>query len=326
MKKIAVLTSGGDAPGMNAAIRAVVRYGISLDMEVYGVERGYAGLIENIFLPMNMRSVSDIVQRGGTILRTARSPEFMTKEGQELAVKFLNKRGIEGLIVIGGDGSFRGAEALSRLGIPTIGIPGTIDNDLAYTQYTLGFDTACNTVLDAINKLRDTMSSHDRICIIEVMGRNCGDIALNAGLGGGAEIILVPEVPMTYLEILARLKEDRSKGKYSSIIVIAEGAGKAEELRAKIKDSLGASVRATVLGHLQRGGSPSCRDRYLGTCWGVNAVKLLNDGIGNRVVGIRDEKFMDMDIAKAVAIKKEFDYELYDMANVVSNSVAKIIR
>ncbi len=323
MKKIAVLTSGGDAPGMNAAIRAAVRYGISMDMEVYGIERGYAGLIENIFLPMNMRSVSDIIQRGGTILRTARSPEFMTKEGQELAVKFLNKRGIEGLIVIGGDGSFRGAEALSKLGVPTIGIPGTIDNDLAYTQYTLGFDTACNTVLDAINKLRDTMSSHDRICIIEVMGRNCGDIALNAGIGGGAEIVLVPEVPMTYLEILDRLKADRSKGKYSSIIVIAEGAGKAEELREKIKDSLGASVRATVLGHLQRGGSPSCRDRYLGTCWGVNAVKLLKEGIGNRVVGIRDEKFIDMDIAKAVAMKKDFDYDLYDMANIVSNSVIK---
>ena len=247
----------------------------------------------------------------------------MTKEGQELAVKFLNKRGIEGLIVIGGDGSFRGAEALSKLGVPTIGIPGTIDNDLAYTQYTLGFDTACNTVLDAINKLRDTMSSHDRICIIEVMGRNCGDIALNAGIGGGAEIVLVPEVPMTYLEILDRLKADRSKGKYSSIIVIAEGAGKAEELREKIKDSLGASVRATVLGHLQRGGSPSCRDRYLGTCWGVNAVKLLKEGIGNRVVGIRDEKFIDMDIAKAVAMKKDFDYDLYDMANIVSNSVIK---
>ncbi len=320
MKKIAVLTSGGDAPGMNAAIRAVVRYGISCGMEVYGIERGYVGLIENVFLPMTMRSVSDIIQRGGTILRTARSPEFMTDLGRELGVKFLHKRGIEGVIVIGGDGSFRGAEALSELGIPTIGIPGTIDNDLAYTDFTLGFDTACNTVLDAINKLRDTMSSHDRICIIEVMGRNCGDIALHAGLGGGAEIVLVPEVPTTYLEILDRLNEDRSKGKFSSIIVVAEGAGKAEELREKIKASLGASVRATVLGHLQRGGSPSCRDRYLGTCWGVHAVKLLRDGIGNRVVGIRDNRFIDMDIAKAMTMKKEFNYELYDMANVVSNS------
>ncbi len=320
MKKIAVLTSGGDAPGMNAAIRAVVRYGISSGMEVYGIERGYVGLIENVFLPMTMRSVSDIIQRGGTILRTARSPEFMTDQGRELGVKFLHKRGIEGVIVIGGDGSFRGAEALSELGIPTIGIPGTIDNDLAYTDFTLGFDTACNTVLDAINKLRDTMSSHDRICIIEVMGRNCGDIALHAGLGGGAEIVLVPEVPTTYLEILDRLNEDRSKGKFSSIIVVAEGAGKAEELREKIKASLGASVRATVLGHLQRGGSPSCRDRYLGTCWGVHAVKLLKDGIGNRVVGIRDNRFIDMDIAKAMTMKKEFNYELYDMANIVSNS------
>lgn len=326
MKKIAVLTSGGDAPGMNAAIRAVVRYGISEGMEVYGIERGYAGLIENVFLPMNMRSVSDIVQRGGTLLRTARSPEFTTEQGQELAVKFLRKRGIEGVIVIGGDGSLRGAEALSKRGIPTIGIPGTIDNDLAYTDFTLGFDTACNTVLDAINKLRDTMSSHDRICIIEVMGRNCGDIALHAGLGGGAEIILVPEVPTTYHEILDRLNEDRSKGKFNSIIVVAEGAGKAEELRTKIKESLNASVRATVLGHLQRGGSPSSRDRYLGTCWGVQAVKLLKNGIGNRVVGIRDNRFIDMEIDKAMHMKKEFDYELYEMANVVSNSALNFCR
>lgn len=323
MKRIAVLTSGGDAPGMNAAIRAAVRYAIADGMSVCGIQRGYSGLLQNEFVEMNMRSVSDIVQRGGTVLRTARSREFMTDEGLATAVNNLSSHGIEGLIVIGGDGSFRGAKNLSECGIPTIGIPGTIDNDLGYTDYTLGFDTACNTVLDAINKLRDTMSSHDRICIIEVMGRNCGDIALNAGIGGGAEIVLVPEVPMTYLEILDRLKADRSKGKYSSIIVIAEGAGKAEELREKIKDSLGASVRATVLGHLQRGGSPSCRDRYLGTCWGVNAVKLLKEGIGNRVVGIRDEKFIDMDIAKAVAMKKDFDYDLYDMANIVSNSVIK---
>ena len=320
MKKIAVLTSGGDAPGMNAAIRAVVRYGISEGMEVYGIERGYAGLIENVFLPMNMRTVADIVQRGGTLLRTARSAEFMTNEGQELGVKFLHKRGIEGLIVIGGDGTFKGAEALSKRGIPTIGIPGTIDNDLAYTDYTLGFDTACNTVLDAINKLRDTMSSHDRICIIEVMCRNCGDIALHAGLGGGAEIILVPEVPTTYHEILSRLNDDRSKGKFSSIIVVAEGACKAQELKDKISASLGVPVRATVLGHLQRGGSPSARDRYLGTCWGVQAVKLLKEGKGNRVVGIRDNRFIDFEIDKAAKMKREFDYELYELANVVSNS------
>ena len=320
MKRIAVLTSGGDAPGMNAAIRAVVRYGISEDLEVFGIERGYAGLIDNVFIPMNMRTVSDIVQRGGTLLRTARSEEFMTAQGQEIAVKFLNKRGIDGVIVIGGDGSFRGAEALSKHGVPTIGIPGTIDNDLAYTDFTLGFDTACNTVLDAINKLRDTMSSHDRICIIEVMGRKCGDIALHAGIGGGAEIVLVPEVPTTYMEILERLNKDRNKGKFSSIIVIAEGVGKAEELRLKIKESLGASVRATVLGHLQRGGSPSARDRYLGTCWGVQAVKLLKEHKGNRVVGIKDNRFFDMEIDKAMKIKKQFDYELYDMANVVSNS------
>lgn len=322
MKRIAVLTSGGDAPGMNASIRAVVRYGINAGLEVYGIERGYAGLLDNVFVPLNMRSVSDIVQRGGTMLRTARSKEFATPQGLELAIRFLKKREIDGLIVIGGDGSMRGAETLSKAGFPTIGIPGTIDNDLAYTQYTLGFDTACNTVLDAINKLRDTMSSHDRICIIEVMGRNCGDIALQAGLGGGAEIILVPEIPTTYEQISDRLREDRRKGKYSSIIVIAEGAGKAEDLQKRIKDDLGASIRATVLGHLQRGGSPSCRDRYLGTTWGVQAVKLLLEGKSDRVVGIVDEKFVDYDICEALKMERVFDRDLYEMADIVSNSVS----
>lgn len=323
MKKIAVLTSGGDAPGMNAAIRAAVRYGINIGLEVYGIKRGFAGLIENDFEQLNMRSVSDIIQRGGTILRTARSPEFMLPEGQELAVRFLKKRDIEGLIVIGGDGSFQGARALSQLGIPTVGIPGTIDNDLAYTQYTLGFDTACNTVLEAINKLRDTMSSHDRICIVEVMGRNCGDIALYAGLGGGAEIILVPEIKFSFEDVMKRLYDDRSKGKYSSIIVMAEGAGKAEELRLKIKERSGAAVRATVLGHLQRGGSPSMRDRWLGTNWGVMAVRLLADGVGNRIVGIKNNRFFDVDIVEGLEMKKRFDRKLYEMANVVNNPVSK---
>lgn len=320
MKRIAVLTSGGDAPGMNAAIRAAVRYGIANGLEVWGIERGYAGLLQNEFVEMNMRSVSDIVQRGGTVLRTARSRDFMTQEGLELALDNLSKKGIEGLVVIGGDGSFRGAKSLSEHGVPTIGIPGTIDNDLGYTDYTLGFDTACNTILDAINKLRDTMSSHDRICIIEVMGRNCGDLALYAGIGGGAELIVVPEIKMGIDEIVGELHSYRQKGKYSSIIVLSEGAGKATVLREQIIERLGASVRATVLGHLQRGGSPSCRDRMLGADFGVKAVSLLKQNIGNRVVGVRDGKVFDMDIAQGIAVKKVFDRDLYDRANIINNS------
>jgi 6-phosphofructokinase 1 len=320
MKKMAILSSGGDAPGMNAAIRAAVRYGISEGMTVYGIRRGYAGLLENDFIKMDMRSVSDIIQRGGTILRTARSPEFMTKEGQELAAKFLKIREIDGLVVIGGDGSLRGVKELSHLGIPTIGIPGTIDNDLGYTDQTLGFDTACNTVLDAINKLRDTMSSLDRICIVEVMGRNCGDIALYSGLGGGAEIILVPEIPFSIDIVMAKLSEYASKGKFSSIIVMSEGAGKAEELRLQIKARSGAGVRATVLGHLQRGGSPSSRDRFLGTTWGVEAAKLIKNGVGNRILGIKNEKFFDIDITEGLKIKKKFNKSLHKMAEIVSNS------
>ena len=219
MKKIAVLTSGGDAPGMNAAIRAVVRYAIFAGMEVCGVEQGYAGLLEGKFIDMNMRSVSDIIQRGGTILRTARCKEMMTKEGQLKAVESLERAGVEGLIVIGGDGSFMGAKAISELGFPSIGIPGTIDNDLAYTDYTLGFDTACNTILDAINKIRDTMSSHDRVSIVEVMGRNCGDLALYAGLGGGAEVIIVPEHKIDIVRICERLEASKQRGKHSGIVV-----------------------------------------------------------------------------------------------------------
>ena len=212
MKKIAVLTSGGDAPGMNAAIRAVVRYGIFAGMEVMGIERGYAGLLEGKFVPMNMRSVSDIIQRGGTVLRTARCLEMKTEEGQTKAVEQLKANGVEGLIVIGGDGSFMGAKALSERNFPSIGIPGTIDNDLAYTDYTLGFDTACNTILDAINKIRDTMTSHDRVSIIEVMGRNCGDLALHTGLGGGAEVIIVPEHKIDIARVCERLEAQRNSG------------------------------------------------------------------------------------------------------------------
>lgn len=318
MNKIAVLTSGGDAPGMNAAIRAVVRYGIFAGMEVFGVERGYAGLLEGNFITLAMRSVSDIIQRGGTILKTARCVEFKTKEGQAQGIKNLRKMGIEGLIVIGGDGSFMGAKALSEQGFPSIGIPGTIDNDLAYTDYTLGFDTACNTILDAINKIRDTMSSHERVSIVEVMGRNCGDLALYAGLGGGAEVIIVPEHKIDIERICERLTSSKARGKMSGIVVLAEGAGKASDLEKDIAARTGLSIRSSVLGHLQRGGSPSMKDRFLGTNMGVNAVKLLEKGIGNRVVGIKNNVFYDMDIVEACSMKNHFDLDLYNMAGIVA--------
>lgn len=317
MNKIAVLTSGGDAPGMNAAIRAVVRYGIGMGMEVMGVERGLQGLIDDLFVPMTMRSVSDIIQRGGTILKTARCPEFKTEAGQQKAIKNLRARGVEGLIVIGGDGSFMGAKAMTDHGFPSIGIPGTIDNDLAYTDYTLGFDTACNTILDAINKIRDTMSSHERVSIVEVMGRNCGDLALYTGLCGGAEVIIVPEHPLTVDEIVEILGGGKNAGKTSGIIVLAEGAGQADELKEQLKQRTDMTVKSTRLGHVQRGGSPSCRDRYLGTCFGVHAVKLLKQGIGNRIVGIKNHKFYDMDIIEGIAMKKDFDIELYNTAMIV---------
>ena len=317
MKKIAVLTSGGDAPGMNAAIRAVVRYGLDMGMEVMGVERGLQGLIDDLFVPMNMRSVSDIIHRGGTILKTARCPEFKTQEGQQKAIENLRARGVEGLIVIGGDGSFMGAKAMTDKGFPSIGIPGTIDNDLAYTDYTLGFDTACNTILDAINKIRDTMSSHERVSIIEVMGRNCGDLALYTGLCGGAEVIIVPEHKLTIDQIVKTWGGGMEHGKTSGIIVLAEGAGHADELKAELSARTDMVVKSTRLGHVQRGGSPSCRDRYLGTCFGVHAVKLLKQGIGNRIVGIKNHKFYDMDIVEGCAMKKHFDNELYETALIV---------
>lgn len=317
MKKIAVLTSGGDAPGMNAAIRAVVRYGIGMGMEVMGVERGLQGLIDDLFKPMGMRDVSDIIHRGGTVLKTARCPEFKTDEGQQKAIKNLRAHGVEGLIVIGGDGSFMGAKAMTDRGFPSIGIPGTIDNDLAYTDYTLGFDTACNTILDAINKIRDTMSSHERVSIIEVMGRNCGDLALYTGLCGGAEVIIVPEHPLSIDEIVETLGGGMAHGKTSGIIVLAEGAGHADELKAELSKRTDMVVKSTRLGHVQRGGSPSCRDRYLGTCFGVRAVELLKQGIGNRIVGIKNHRFYDMDIVEGCAMKKQFDMELYQKAMIV---------
>ena len=319
MKRIGLLTSGGDAPGMNAAIRAVVRTAIYFGIEVYGIERGYAGLIEDSMTQLEMRSVSDIVQRGGTKLRTARCLEMLTAEGQKQAVATLERHGIEGLVVIGGDGSFRGAKCLTEnYGIPTIGIPGTIDSDLEYTDYTLGFDTAVNTCLDIINKLRDTMNSHERISVVEVMGRHCGDIALYTGITSGAEIIVVPEIAYDMEDIVMRINRSRANGKRSNIIIVAEGATSADAFAKQLQEVTTYSVRATNIGHIQRGGSPSMADRMLAAQFGNKAVRLLKDGQGNRVVGIRKNEIIDMDIIEAVSMKKKFNYELYETLQMIS--------
>jgi 6-phosphofructokinase 1 len=319
MKRIGLLTSGGDAPGMNAAIRAVVRSGIYFGMEMFGIERGYAGLMDDCVIPMEMRSVSNIVQTGGTKLRTARCLEMMTEEGKRKAVATLEKHGIEGLVVIGGDGSFRGARALTEeFGVPTIGIPGTIDNDLEYTDYTVGFDTAVNTCLDIINKLRDTMTSHERVSVVEVMGRHCGDIALYSGIASGAEIIVVPEVKYDMDEIVEKVNRSRASGKHSNIIVVAEGVMSADDFAGKLQAHTPYSVRPTCIGHVQRGGSPTMADRMLAAQFGNKAIRLLNDGIGNRVVGIRNNKIIDMDIIEAVSMKKTFNYELYETLQMIS--------
>lgn len=321
MKAIGILTSGGDAPGMNAAIRAVVRSAIYYGYKVYGIEKGYKGLLNEEFIEMDLSSVGDIIQRGGTILKSSRCDEFRTPEGREKAAEILKEKGISSLVVIGGDGSFTGAKLLSDLGISTIGIPGTIDNDLAYTDYTIGFDTAMNTVIDAIGKIRDTSSSHDRVNIVEVMGRNCGDIALYAGIAGGAETIIVPEVKIEVEEIVNKLETTQKRGKKHSIIVLAEGAqleGGSIGLKNVLAEKDGADVRITVLGHVQRGGSPSAFDRILASKLGKRAVDILIEGKTKRVVGIRDNKIIDMDIDEALSMKKEFDIESYKMAKVLS--------
>ena len=319
MKKIAILTSGGDAPGMNAAIRACVRKALKSGMEIYGVERGYDGLVKNEIFKMDSRSVCDIIQRGGTILKSARSLEFMQSEVRNTAANNLKALGIEGLVVIGGDGSFTGAKLLSdEQGINVVGIPGTIDNDLAYTEYTLGFDTAVNTVLWAINALRDTMTSHDRVAVIKVMGRNCGDIAVYAGICGGAELVLVPEIKYDINDVVKTLEKNRARGKISNIIVFAEGAGDVNEFTEQIKSMTGLDVKYTTLGHIQRGGSPSMADRMLAARFASKAVDLLIEGKTNRVVGIRNNEIIDLNITEALAIKKTLNLELYKMSEILS--------
>jgi len=318
MKTIGILTSGGDAPGMNAAIRAVVRTGIEKGFKVFGIKRGYQGLLRGEIFEMNRSSVADIIQRGGTMLRTARCEEFKTPEGLKKAVTILKAFGINCLVVIGGDGSFRGAKDLSDLGFPAVGIPGTIDNDLAYTDYTIGFDTAVNTVLDAINKLRDTSTSHERVSIIEVMGRNCGDLALYAGLAGGGESIIVPEVEFKVEDICRTILEGKQRGKLHNIIILAEGVGHAEELARTIENITGLEARATKLGHIQRGGSPTAFDRILASRLGAKAVELLEKDISARVVGIRGTSIIDCSIEEAIALKKDIDHDLLKLAHILS--------
>ncbi len=320
MKRVAILTSGGDAPGMNAAIRACVRYGLYKDFDVYGIERGYQGLIDNNINRMTTRSVSDTVQRGGTILRTARCLEFQELEGQQKAADTLKAYGIENLIVIGGDGSFRGAKDLAEnCGIKVVGIPGTIDNDLAYTDYTLGFDTSVNTVVSAINNLRDTMTSHDRVSLLEVMGRRCGDIALYAGIAGGAEFILVPEVNYDLDEICQTIKFSQKKGKTSNMIIFAEGAGNRDEVCKYIEQKTGVSIKTTTLGHIQRGGAPSMADRVLAAKMAVRAIDILDEGkTVNRLIGIKENKIIDVDINEGLSQKRVFDEKLYNIAHYLS--------
>lgn len=318
MKTIGVLTSGGDAPGMNAAVRAVVRTAIYNGLKVMGVKQGYNGLISGNIEEMNLSSVADIIHRGGTILRTARCEEFKTEEGRKKALTVLKVFGIEGLVVIGGDGSFQGAKKLSELGIPTIGIPGTIDNDLGYTDYTIGFDTAVNTVLDAISKIRDTSTSHGRAVIVEVMGRHCGDIALYAGLAGGAESVIVPEEGFDIDDVCKRLIQGRNRGKLHSIILLAEGVGKAYELGEEIQEKTGIETRVTVLGHIQRGGSPTAFDRILASKMGAKAVELLLEGKSGRVIGVKGNELFDMDIDEALALDKNFDKGMYNLTKILS--------
>lgn len=318
-KSIAVLTSGGDAPGMNAAVRAVVRSALSMGMEVYGVNRGYNGLLKNEFIPMNLRSVSDIISNGGTCLYTARSPEFNSPEGVQKAADNCRAKGIEGLVVIGGDGSFRGARDLVGAGIMCIGVPGTIDNDVACTDYTIGYDTALNTAMEMIDRIRDTTESHDRCSVVEVMGRKCGDIALNTGISAGAIATIVPELPFDFdKDLIKRIERSQATGKKHFIVVVAEGVGHTEELARRIESTTGIETRATILGHVQRGGSPTMRDRVIASQMGYHAVNLLREGISNRVVALKGSDIVDYDITEALSMERVFDENLYDISAVLS--------
>ena len=318
VKRIGVLTSGGDAPGMNAAIRAVVRKAIYEGLEVVGIFHGYQGLIEGNMEILTLGSVGDIIQRGGTKLYSARSTEFRTEEGQKKAIEQLRANGIEGLVVIGGDGSYRGSMALTNNGFPCVGIPGTIDNDIPGTDYTLGFDTALNTVIECIDKIRDTATSHERTFIIEVMGRDAGDLALWAGLAGGAETIIIPEIDTNIEEVVERLKNGTARGKKHSIIIVAEGVMSGSEFARKLEEHAKIETRVSVLGHIQRGGSPTGRDRVLASMFGARAVDVLISGNGGRAVGIQNHQLVDYDMNDAFEKSEVFDSYMYQLSKELS--------
>ena len=319
MQRIAVLTSGGDSPGMNAAIRAVVRKAIYHGMEVIGIKRGYSGFIEADMWPMDLSSVGDIIQRGGTVLRTARSEEFTTPMGREKAYVNVQRFGIQGLVVIGGDGSFKGADIFgAEYNLPVIGVPGTIDNDIIGTEYTIGFDTATNTVVDAINKIRDTATSHERTFLLEVMGRESGYIALMAGLAGGAESILIPELPYNIDDVCEKLIQGYKRGKLHSIIIVAEGAGSGIEIGNQITAKTGLENKVTILGHLQRGGAPTAFDRILASRMGAKAVELLIGGYHKHMVGIVANQITATPLNDTSRSKKMLDLDIYNLANILS--------
>lgn len=325
IKTIGVLTSGGDAPGMNAAIRAVVRRAISNGVQVKGIKKGYQGLLNEEIVDMDSHSVSDIIQRGGTILGTARCKEFTTLEGQKKGADICRKHGIDGVVVIGGDGSYRGAQALSKQGINTIGIPGTIDLDISCTDYTIGFDTAVNTAMDAIDKVRDTSSSHERCSIIEVMGRNAGYIALWCGVANGAEDILLPEkYDYNEQQIINNIISNRKRGKTHHLIINAEGIGHSTSMARRIEAATGIETRATILGYMQRGGSPTCKDRYYASIMGAYATDIICEGKTNRVVASNKGEFVDYDIDKALAMTKDLSEYEYDVSRTLSSSAIKI--
>lgn len=323
-KKIAVLTSGGDAPGMNAVVRAVVRAGISAGLEVFGIRKGYNGLLTGDIVPMNLRSVTDVIHRGGTILYTARSPKFNSPEGVKQAADKCREMGIDGVVVVGGDGSFRGARDLTGAGIPCIAIPGTIDNDIASSEYTVGYDTAMNTAMEMVDRLRDTSASHNRCSVVEVMGRRCGDIALNTGIAVGATAILVPEVPFDFeKDVIERIRRTQSTGRQHFIIVVAEGCSSiagndVNDMAKRIEKETGVETRATVLGHVQRGGRPTLRDRVVASQMGCHAVDLLLEGKSNRVVVMQKSQITDYDITEALEMPRTFDYKLYNDAMRIS--------
>ncbi len=319
MKTIGVLTSGGDAPGMNAAVRAVVRTACENGIKVYGINRGYQGLIEGDLRELNIRSVSDIIHRGGTMLYSARCKSFREEAGMQQAIDTCKKFGIEGIVVIGGDGSFRGARDLSLRGIPCIGVPGTIDNDIVSSDYTIGYDTCLNTVMQMVDRVRDTVESHSRCIVVEVMGNRCGDLTLNAGIAVGATAIVIPEIQSDIEKhVIERIRRTQKTDKKHFIVMVAEGIGGVEELARKIEKECGVESRAVILGHVQRGGSPTVRDRVAASQMGYKAVQLLMEGIGNRVVVQKDDHIIDYDIYEALNMERTVNHELYKIAHEIS--------